>query len=312
MKCFVTGGAGFIGSNLVEALLDEGNDVTVIDDLSTGNSSNIKPFGDKVAFIKGSILDFKLLDANLKNCDVVFHQAAIPSVTRSMINPLQTSEVNIQGTINILHASKKNGVKKVIFASSSSVYGDTKELPKKESMPPNPKSPYSLSKLVGEKYCQLFHKVFGLNTVCLRYFNVYGKNQNPDSEYAAVIPKFIKCVLKKERPTIFGDGTQTRDFTFVKDVVKANVLAAKSKINDGKAINIACQKQISINELLNLINKINGTSIKPLYSPPRPGDIKDSLADISLARELLGYKPAYSLEDGLRETISWFSDRGKL
>lgn len=309
MKCVVTGGAGFIGSNLAEELSNQGNSVIVIDDLSTGRYENIEEFKDKITFIEGSILDLDLLQKNFKNCDVVFHQAAIPSVTRSIINPKATSEVNIQGTLNVLLAARENRIRKVVYASSSSVYGDTEELPKKEIMNPKPKSPYALTKFVGEEYCKIFSRYYGLGAVCLRYFNVFGPRQNADSEYAAVIPKFIHLMSKGEKPTIFGDGTQTRDFTYVKDVVKANILAANSEIEDGTVINIACNKSISINELSNLINNVLGTRVEAKYASPRQGDIKDSLADISRANTLIGYRPDYNLQSGIKETIKWFKTK---
>lgn len=308
MKCLVTGGAGFIGSNLAEELLNQGNGVTIIDDLSTGSYKNIEHFKNKVSFIRGSILDLNLLQKNFKNCDLVFHEAAIPSVTRSIVNPKLTSEVNIQGSLNVLLAARDNKVRRVVYASSSSIYGDTKELPKIEAMNPNPKSPYALAKFVGEQYCRMFAYYYSLDTVCLRYFNVFGPRQNPDSEYAAVIPKFISCLLRNKSPTIYGDGNQTRDFTYVKDVVKANILAAGSNVKDGTIMNIAYNQNISINSLLGLINKILGTKIKATYQKPREGDIKDSLAGISKAQELIGYEPDYNLESGLRETIEWFKD----
>ena len=277
--------------------------------MSTGRYENIEDFKDKISFIRGSILDLELLKKNFKNCDVIFHEAAIPSVTRSIINPKATSEVNIQGTLNVLLAARDSNVKKVIYASSSSVYGDTKELPKKETMSPNPKSPYALTKFVGERYCEMFSKYYGLGTICLRYFNVFGPKQNADSEYAAVIPKFIRSILRKESPVIFGDGNQTRDFTYVKDIVKANILAANSEVNDGVVLNIACNKNININELLRLINDALGTQIEAKYADPRQGDIKDSLADISRANALIGFSPDYNLQSGIKETINWLKDQ---
>lgn len=308
MKYLVTGGAGFIGSNLVEELIKFGHDVVVIDDLSTGNYNNIKKFESKIKFIKGSILDLKLLKKSIKGCDVVFHQAAIPSVDRSLLNPKTTSEVNIEGTLNVLITARDLKIKKVVYASSSSVYGDTKVLPKQEEMTPTPKSPYALTKLVGEQYCKMFSKFYGLNTVCLRYFNVFGPRQDPNSDYAAVIPKFIKAVLNNASPTVYGNGNQTRDFTFVLDVVRANILAANSKVTDGTRINIACSKNISINGLLETINSILGKNIKSTYEASRIGDVRDSLADIGMARKLLGYTPSYDLKKGLVETINWMKN----
>lgn len=305
MKYLVTGGAGFIGSNLVAELIKLKHSAVVIDDLSTGNYDNIKEFGNKIKFIKASILDSKTLKASMDGCDGVFHQAAIPSVARSLLNPKATSEANIEGTLNVLIAARDLKIKKMIFASSSSVYGDTKTLPKTESMTAMPKSPYALTKFVGEQYCEMFSKFYGLNTVCLRYFNVYGPKQNADSEYAAVIPKFIRSVILGKSPAIYGDGSQTRDFTYVSDVVRANILAINSEVSDGTHINIACNRNISVNALLETINSILGKNIKPIYKKRRLEDVRDSLADISKAKKLLGYIPFYDLEKGLNATIQW-------
>lgn len=308
MKYLVTGGAGFIGSNLVEELIKLEHEVVVIDNLITGNCDNIEEFKNRIKFFKGSILDRSLLEKSLKDCDGIFHQAAIPSVGRSLINPKATSEANIEGTLNVLIAARDLKIKKVVFASSSSVYGDTKILPKEEEMAANPKSPYALTKFVGEKYCEIFSKFYGLNTVCLRYFNVFGPRQDPNSDYAAVIPKFIKAVLNDTSPIIYGDGNQTRDFTFVADVVKANILAINSRVSDGTHINVACNKNISINGLLKTINSILGKNIKPVYEEVRLGDVKDSLADISRANKLLEYNPDYNLKEGLAKTIEWMKN----
>lgn len=305
MKYLVTGGAGFIGSNLVAELIKLNHSAVVIDDLSTGNYDNIKEFGNKIKFIKASILDSKTLKASMDGCDGVFHQAAIPSVARSILNPKATSEANIEGTLNVLIASRDLKIKKVVYASSSSIYGDTKILPKQELMPAFPKSPYALTKFVGEEYCKMFSKFYHLNTVCLRYFNVFGPRQNADSHYAAVIPKFINSVIKDVSPTIYGDGNQTRDFTYIKDVVKANILAMNSKVVDGTHINIACGKNISINGLLETINLILGKKINPVFNEKRVGDVRDSLADISRAKMLLDYTPSYHFRKGLSETINW-------
>lgn len=307
MKFVVTGGAGFIGSNLSEELSKMGK-VEIIDNLSTGRIDNIRDLMGKngVKFVEGTITDLDLLKETFEGANCVFHQAAIPSVQRSVENPLATNEANIEGTLNVLIAAKDCGVKKVIFASSSSVYGNTPRLPKREGMRPNPLSPYAVSKLSGEYYCKTFSGVFGLKTVCLRYFNVFGPKQDPASDYAAVIPKFITCFLNKNPPVIFGDGKQTRDFTFVKDVVKANILAIKGDVEG--VFNIACGQRISINELANKIMKIAGAGgkLEPIYEKSRPGDVRHSLSDISLARDKLGYEPGYSLEEGLEETVKWF------
>jgi UDP-glucose 4-epimerase len=302
----VTGGAGFIGSNLAEALMEE-NDVIVIDDISTGIYGNIRSWAEqnRIRFVKGSICDPILLKGTFRDVEYVFHNAAIPSVQRSVKDPIRTNEAGITGTLNILIAARDSGVKKVVFASSSSVYGETPTLPKHEGMVSTPLSPYSLTKLAGEHYCRLFTELYDLKTVSLRYFNVYGPRQNPDSEYSAAIPCFIKNALEGKPLVIYGDGEQTRDFTFVKDVVRANVLAAES--NATGVFNIATGRRISINDLAKLILKISGRTSSIVYAPPRHGDVRHSLADISRAHESFGYSPQYSLEDGLLETISWFS-----
>jgi UDP-glucose 4-epimerase len=307
MKAVVTGGAGFIGANLAEELANKGSEVIILDNLATGKMENITALlkSAQVRFVKGIVTNQELLRGIFDEVDCVFHQAAIPSVQRSVENPLITNEVNVNGTLNVLFAAKECGVEKVVYASSSSVYGDTPEMPKREDMKTNPKSPYAVSKLTGEQYCVVFGEVYGLKTVCLRYFNVYGPKQDPSSEYAAVIPRFITRVLENKPPIIYGDGTQTRDFTFVKDVVHANILAMEK---DGEGVfNIASGESISINELALKIIGMNGKDLKPVYTEPRKGDIKHSLAAVSLAKEKLGYECEYSLEKGLKETIEYFS-----
>ena len=300
MKAVVTGGAGFIGSNLTEELAKEQeNEVVVVDNLSTGRRENLQNLKNlkKCLFVEGSVTDLDLLRGVFKGCDFVFHQAAIPSVPRSVKDPLATNNVNTNGTLNVLVAARDCGVKKVVFASSSSVYGDTPELPKREEMTPNPLSPYAVTKLVGEYYCKVFEEVYGLKTVSLRYFNVYGPRQDPHSDYAAVVPKFVKSVSENKPPVIFGDGEQTRDFTFVKDVVRANLLAAKSGATG--VFNIASGRRVSINELAEKIIKIQGKELEPVHSEPREGDVKHSLGDISRAQRGFGFEPRYSLEEGL-------------
>jgi len=304
-RAVVTGGAGFIGSHLAEGLAKRGCHVIILDDLSTGKMENIAKLlkGSKADYIEGSITNLALLGKLFQGVDHVFHQAAIPSVPRSVENPLASHEANITGTLNVLLAARDNGVKKVVYASSSSVYGDTPTLPKRENMPPNPQSPYAVTKLAGEYYCQAFGQVYGLSTVCLRYFNIYGPRQDPNSQYAAVIPRFIQRAGEGNPPIIFGDGKQTRDFTFVKDAVEANILAAEG---DGSGIfNIARGEKLSINELAELIRKLVGNKRKAIGQEPRPGEIRHSLADISKAGGF-GYEPKYCLETGLRETIQWF------
>lgn len=312
-KAVVTGGAGFIGSHLVDGLLSRGYTVTIIDDLSTGKLENLshilKPKNSATQqtaktqatqLVEGSITDLPLLQELFRGVDYVFHQAAIPSVPRSIEAPEASHQANLTGTLNVLLAAKANGVKKVVYASSCAIYGDTQIIPASETAPPDPLSPYAVTKLAGEHYCRVFHRVYGLATACLRYFNVYGPRQDPNSQYAAVIPGFISRALDGTPFTIYGDGGQTRDFVYVKDVVEANILAAESDATG--VCNIGRGEKVSINELGKLIVALAGSSVEPVYEEPRPGDILHSLADISRAW-LFGYSPAYSLEEGLRETI---------
>jgi UDP-glucose 4-epimerase len=311
-KALITGGAGFIGSHLAQELLGRDYQVMILDDLSTGKISNIEPLLDKtnVGFVQGSITNLPLLQKLLSGIDYVFHQAAIPSVPRSIKNPQSSHNTNITGTLNVLLAARDNGASKVIYASSSSVYGDTPTLPKVEHMTPNPQSPYAVTKLAGEYYCKVFQRVYGLNTICLRYFNVYGPKQDPDSLYAAVIPKFIMTLCGESPPVIFGNGEQTRDFTFVKDVAEANILAAESKVTG--IFNVGRGERVTINYLAQVIIGLMGSNgLKPLHKKPRVGDILHSLADISKA-ESFGYKPKYSLGEGLKETIRWFSSEDSI
>lgn len=304
-KVVVTGGAGFIGSNLAEKLASE-NYVTVVDDLSTGHLKNIQYLIDsnKIEFIRGSITNLDLLQKTFRNVEYVFHEAAIPSVPRSVADPVKSNYANVNGTLNVLVAAKDNGIRKVVFASSSSVYGDTPTLPKRENMNPCPLSPYAVSKLAGEYYCQVFTEVYDLPTVSLRYFNVYGPSQDPSSEYAAVIPKFITNVLDGKSPLIYGNGEQTRDFTFVEDVANANILAAEKNVSG--IFNIAGGKRISINGLAKSIMKISKKDLDIVYSDPRPGDIAHSLADVSKAKENFNFGPMFNLTNGLEKTIRWF------
>lgn len=303
----ITGGAGFIGSNLAERLVSRGCSVRIIDDLSTGRLVNVDPLlrEGKVNLVRGSILDRSLLRDVFKDADYVLHQAALPSVTRSVKDPLSTNEVNVDGTLNVLMEARDAKVKKVVMASSSSVYGDTPVLPKREDMTPNPRSPYAISKLAGEHYCRVFSELYGLSTVCLRYFNVFGPRQDPRSDYAAVIPRFITSVLEGGRPWIHGDGSQTRDFTFIQDVVSANILAMGSDAEG--AFNIAGGRRTSVEELANTIIRKMGADVEPVKGPRRPGDVLHSVADITAARDAFGYRPEHSLEEGLEVTIRWFS-----
>lgn len=304
-KVVVTGGAGFIGSHLSEELVRRGYHVIILDDLSTGKMENIEALlgNSNAEFVRGSVTDSALLHKLFQNTCYVFHQAAIASVVRSIEDPKASHEVNINGTLNVLSAALDNGVKKVVYASSASVYGDTPSLPQKEDMLPGPQSPYAVTKLTGEYYCQVFHKVYGLPTVCLRYFNVFGPRQDANSQYSAVIPLFITRALRSEPLAINGDGEQTRDFVFIKDVVKANILAAGSAA--AGVFNIAQGESTSINRLAGLIIRLTGNDLEIVHRPPVTGDIRHSLADISLARTF-GYEPEYSLDNGVRETIGSF------
>ena len=309
MRYVVTGGMGFIGSNLAEYLSQQNHEVIILDDGATGRYSNIQEMveNQSVTFIEGSITDPDLLNETFSGADGIFHQGAIPSVTRSVADPARTNKVNIEGTLNVLIAARDCNVRKVVFASSSSVYGNTPTLPKHEGMTPHPLSPYAIQKLTGEYYCRVFNELYGLQTVALRYFNVFGPKQDPTSHYAAVIPNFIKRLLNKEPPLIYGDGEQTRDFTYVKNVIQANVKAMES---DASGIfNIACGERISLNELARTIMDILNFEIDPVYEDPRAGDVRDSLADISQAHTAFGYKPEYDLTKGLQETVEWYQNQ---
>lgn len=307
MKILVTGGAGFIGSNIVKGLLKQQHRVRVIDNLSTGNLKNIEPFLARIEFLEGDLTSLEVAREAAEGMDFILHQAAIPSVSRSIANPLASNDANINATLNILLAARDSKTKKVVYASSSSIYGDSPKLPKEEDMSPNSISPYALTKYVGEKYCELFYKIYGLPSISLRYFNVFGPNQDPNSEYAAAIPKFIKAILNNETLVIYGDGKQSRDFTYVENVVKANIMAINSNVS-GEVINIACGKAFSINEVVGLISRMSNRKAKPIYQSRRPGDVKHSLADITKAKRLLNYKPVVTFEKGLEKTIKWYGD----
>jgi nucleoside-diphosphate-sugar epimerase len=310
-RVLVTGGAGFIGSHLVDRLLRDGHDVVVLDNLSTGRRENLAEAADAVEFVEGDIRDLDAIRAAIRGADVVYHQAALPSVPRSIEAPADSHAANATGTLNVLIAAREADVRRVVYASSSSVYGDTPTLPKREEMAPSPLSPYAVSKLAGELYCRVFHHVYGLETVALRYFNVFGPRQAPDSAYAAVIPLFIQKLLDGRVPRIFGDGEQTRSFAYVADVVDANVRAAVSEGAAGRAINIAGKERISINDLDRALrDAVPAAPRGPAdYGPPRPGDVRHSYADLSAAEELLGYSPRTSLAEGLRRTVEWLAER---
>jgi len=308
LKFLVTGGAGFIGSHLAEELVQRGHQVRVVDDFSTGKKKNIASFLDKIELIEGDIRDIEVCRRAAKGMDFVLHQAALTSVPYSIENPLLTNEINIKGTLNLLLASRDAAVQRYVFASSAAVYGDDPHLPKKEEVVGASLSPYALSKRVGEMFCQLFTRTFGLSTVCLRYFNIFGPRQDPASQYASVIPLFISRMLKNEKPVIFGDGEQTRDFLFVSNVVEANMLAVKADSLEGEVFNIGYGEETSINELTRKINEILKMNIRPAYDEPRPGDIKGSFADISRARKMLKYEPAVDFSEGLKRTIRWYEE----
>src|SRR3989449_10627317 len=302
----VTGGGGFIGSHIVEELLRRNQTVKVIDNFSTGKRENVEPFEDEIEIIEADIADAKNLAQFLKGTDYVIHQAAIPSVPKSIIDPVKSHHANVNGTLRLLVACREAGVKRVVYASSSSLYGDSPTLPKHEGMIPKPLSPYGAQKLFAEIYCQVFTRAYGLETVSLRYFNVFGPRQDRTSQYSGVLPLFIPAVLEGRQPKIYGDGLQSRDFTYVQNVVEANLLACTTPGVAGEVFNIACGDRITVNSMLQQINTIIGKDIAPIYAEPRAGDIKHSQADITKAQEKLGYKPQISFEEGLRRTIEWY------
>jgi UDP-N-acetylglucosamine 4-epimerase len=305
----VTGGGGFIGSHLVDALLAEGHTVRVVDDFSTGNRKHLAEALPKITLHEISITDPAALLEAMDGVDYVFHQAAIPSVPRSIEDPQTCHDVNVTGTFNVLNAARQTGVKRVVYAASSSAYGDIEGDYKHEGMSPQPLSPYGVAKLAGEYYMQVFYQVYGLETVSLRYFNVFGPRQDPASEYAAVIPKFATAMLQGKAPTIYGDGKQSRDFTYIENAVRGNLLAAQSPTAPGQVINLACGQRHTLLDLVGVINDYLGSNIKPAFAPARIGDIKHSLADISKAEELLGYSPATTFTDGVYRTVSWFASQ---
>ena len=304
----VTGGAGFIGSNIVEELLRRNETVKVIDNFSTGKRENIKAFKDRIEIIDADLATAPNLSQLLNGVDYVIHQAAIPSVPKSIIDPMRSHEANVNGTLRLLLACRDAGVKRLVYASSSSLYGDSPTLPKNEAMLPNPLSPYGAQKLFGELYCQVFTKAYGLETVSLRYFNVFGPRQDATSQYSGVLALFIPAVLQDRRPTIYGDGLQSRDFTYVQNVVEANLLACHVPGNAGQVFNVACGERITVNSMLQQINAILNRTIEPVYAEARAGDIKHSQADITRAKEHLGYEPKVSFEEGLRRTIHWYRE----
>ncbi len=304
----VTGGAGFIGSHIVERLLELGHEVRVIDNFSTGRRSNIAGFSGSIELHEADIRSLDAVRRAVDGIEVVFHQAALASVPRSVDNPVTSNEVNVGGTLNVLVASRDAGVRRVIYASSSSIYGDTPVLPKSEKMPPAPASPYAVAKLAGEYYCQVFSNLYDLPCVPLRYFNVFGPRQDPSSQYAAVVPIFVTALLNGGAPIIYGDGEQSRDFTYVDNVVDANLLASETSEGIGEVMNIACGSTVTVNELYARVSGLMGSSIEAKYESSRPGDVKHSFADIGRARRLLGFDPVVSFEDGLKRTVAWFTE----
>src|ERR1700674_2056114 len=306
MRYLVTGGAGFIGSNTVDELVRRGHSVVVLDDLSGGKEENLAEIRNKITFIKGSIIDIEIIRRAIYEADYVVHLAARTSVPFSMKDPIETNRINIDGTLNVLVAARDAKVKRVVFAASSSAYGETPTLPKTESMQPQPISPYGVTKYVGELYAQTFGRCYGLENVSLRYFNIFGPRQDPGSPYSGVLAKFCTAFLEDAQPVIFGDGEQTRDFTYVENAVQANLLACEAPNVSGKVFNVGVGGRVSLNEVVRVLAKISGKTLVTKYEPPRDGDIRDSQADISQARELLGYEPQVSFEEGLSRTYEWY------
>ncbi len=311
MKFLVTGGAGFIGSHIVESLVNNDDRVSVLDDLSSGRLENLESVKDKIEFIQGDIRDKAVTEKAMQGVDYVLHQAALRSVPKSLGNPKLYNDVNINGILNILTAAKEAKVKRVVFASSSSIYGETKTLPNREDFYPLLISPYALTKLAGEYYCRIFSEIYGLETASLRYFNVFGPRQSLENEYAVVIPKFITCILKDEQPPVHGDGKQTRDFTYVENVVQANIKAATSPGIKCEVFNIACGKAYTVLDIVKYVNKILKKDIKPKLGPIRPGDVKHTLADINKAKKLIKFDPKIGFEEGLAKTVEYFKSEEK-
>ena len=306
MRYVVTGGAGFIGSNTVDELVRRGHSVVVLDDLSAGKEDNLAEIRNKITFIKGSITDIEVVRKAMHEAEYVLHLGARTSVPRSVKDPIETNKINIEGTLNVLVAAKELKVKRVVFAASSSAYGETPTLPKVETMQPEPISPYGVTKYVGELYGQTFGRCYGLENVALRYFNIFGPRQDPGSPYSGVLAKFCTAFLEGTPPSVFGDGEQTRDFTYVDNAVQANLLACEAPNVSGKVFNVGVGGRVSLNEVLRELRKITGKALEAKYEPPRDGDIRDSQADISRAREVLGYEPQVSFEEGLERTFEWY------
>jgi len=308
-NCLVTGGAGFIGSHLAQALVDRGCRVTVLDNLSTGKIENMAGFRDRIEFVEGTLTDPETVRRVCTGRDVVFHEAALASVPRSVVDPIASNANNIDGTLNLLWAAKEAGVGRVVYAASSSAYGDSEELPKREDMPSAPMSPYAVTKYVGELYCAVFSSLYGLSTVGLRYFNVFGPRQDPESQYAAVIPIFITRLLRDEAPLIHGDGGQSRDFTYIDNVVHANLLAGEAADPGGATVNVACGDRFTLLELYAEIARLLESAIEPVHGPARAGDVRHSQAAIDRARDLIGFRPVVGFTEGLRLTVDWYRDQ---
>jgi nucleoside-diphosphate-sugar epimerase len=310
MKTLVTGGGGFIGSHLASHLAALGHDIRILDNFASGQRSNMLALPDDVELIEGDIQSYERAHNAVTGCEIVFHQAALPSVPRSVQDPLTSNATNITGTLNVLLAARDAGVRRVIFASSSSIYGSSPEMPKREDVLPLPISPYAAAKMACEGYCRSFAEVYGLETVALRYFNVFGPRQDPRSEYAAAVPKFINELMAGERPTVFGDGEQSRDFAYVQNIIEANVLAMDAQGVAGQVFNVACGEAVTLNQLLDELRDLLDTDTEAEYVAPRPGDVRHSLADISRARMALGYEPSVHLREGLLRTIEHFREEG--
>jgi UDP-glucose 4-epimerase len=307
MRTFlVTGGAGFIGSHIATALVERGDHVRVLDNLSTGSVENLAHLEGDVDLVEADLTDAARVAQATKGIDCIFHEAALASVPRSVEAPLDTNDACVTGTVTLLDAARKAGVRRIVYAGSSSAYGDQPTASKRESDLPMPLSPYAAAKLAAEHYCHAFYHTYGLETVTIRYFNVFGPRQDPKSEYSAVIPLFVTAMLEGRRPTVFGDGSQSRDFTFIDNVVRGNLLAADAKDVAGRTFNVACGQQSSLLDLIASINRVLGTDLAPVFEPPRAGDVKESLADITLARQLLGYEPQISFDEGLARSIDYY------
>jgi UDP-glucose 4-epimerase len=309
VKALVTGGGGFIGSNLVRALLERGDDVRILDNFSTGNRANLADLAGEIEVVEGELRSYERVHAATRGVEIVFHQGALPSVPRSVQDPLTTGAVNVEGTLNVLLAARDEGVRRVVFASSSSVYGNSNELPRVETQNPDPISPYGVSKLAAERYCVSFSRVYPLETVALRYFNVFGPNQDPSSQYAAVVPRFVTAIADGRPVPIYGDGGQKRDFTFISNIVQANLLAADAHDVSGTIVNVATGRATTVHELADTIGSILGQRVERELYPARTGDIRDSYADVTRAAALLGWEPRVGLEDGLRIAAEAFLER---